>query len=168
MARGDVYDSGAVRLEVVRAARDTDGALLELAATYAPGSQAPPMHYHPEQEETFTVQRGALWFIVDRAERVVPAGDEIVVPRMARHQARNASETEEAVTTWITRPALRTEEMFAAMYNWRKRGGGILPMALIAREFRRELVLASPPRAIQSCAVALLATVARVMGHRLR
>lgn len=167
MAAGAVYDEGNVRLEIVRSARDTGGAFLEMAATYAPGSRPPPLHHHPVQEETFTIRRGALRFVVGRDARVVSAGDEIVVRPMTNHKAWNASATEAALVTWITRPALRTEEFFAVMYDLRQRRGGVLPMALVLRAHRREFALARVPGPVQTCVFGLLAPIARAFGHRL-
>jgi quercetin dioxygenase-like cupin family protein len=164
---GSIYDNGSVRLEIVRAARDTGGRLLEMSATYAPGSPPPPRHLHPEQTETFTIRKGALRFELDDAVRLASAGEEVVVPRATVHSIRNASDRDEAVVTWVTRPALRTEQMFAALYD-ATRGGKtkLLPVSLVFHEFHREIALAKPPRIVQTCVFGLLAPIARMLGHR--
>ena len=166
MPAGDVYDQGNVVLEVVRASRDTEGAFLEIAATYAGGSKPPPLHYHPEQEEVFTLRRGALRFIVGNEERVVATGEELVIPQKVPHKAWNASATEEAVATWITRPALRTEELFAALYNLRRKRAGFLARVAVIHSHRREFALGGIPRPVQTCVFGLLAPLARALGHR--
>lgn len=116
MARGQVFDNGAVRLEVTVTGADSEGALYEMRARYAPDSPLPPAHLHPAQEETFTVVAGELHFLVDGEERTVPAGERIVIGPGAVHQVRNAGAVAcEAI--WQTRPALRSGEFFEAMSN---------------------------------------------------
>lgn len=106
---GNVYGSGAVRLEFLRTGAETDGELHEMRATYGADSPMPPAHLHPAQDERFEVETGALTFVVDGEERVVGAGEVIEIPRGAVHQVRNAGDVP-AVTLWQTRPALRTGE----------------------------------------------------------
>jgi quercetin dioxygenase-like cupin family protein len=161
-----ILDNGSVRLEIVTGAADSQGAFLEMAATYRAGSQAPPVHYHPEQEETFTIKKGALNFNVDGKWRVVEAGSQMVIPVAANHTVKNARSDEEAVVTWIVRPALRTEELFTILYNFRKRPN-LLSMAVILREYRNEFVLTKPPRVVQSCVFGLLAPIGRALGYGL-
>jgi mannose-6-phosphate isomerase-like protein (cupin superfamily) len=113
--KGDVYDDGKVKLEVLTTAAESDGELHEMRATYAAGSPLPPAHLHPAQDERFEVLEGALTFVLDGQERVVAAGEGVDVPRGTVHQVRNAGEVP-AVTIWQTRPALRTGEFHAALH----------------------------------------------------
>jgi mannose-6-phosphate isomerase-like protein (cupin superfamily) len=106
---GNVYEGGPVRLEFLRTAAETDGALHEMRATYEAGSPVPPVHLHPAQDERFEVLEGALTFVVDDVEAIVAAGDTIEVPRGAVHQVHNGGGVP-AVAIWQTRPALRTGE----------------------------------------------------------
>jgi quercetin dioxygenase-like cupin family protein len=163
MKIGTALDDGNVRLEIV----GLDESALELRAVYVPGSKPPPLHYHPNQEERFTIQSGALRFRVGQDERVYSAGEEVVVPAGAHHLACNASATEAAEARWVTRPSLRTAEFFDAIYRWQKSGKSILDMALIARKFEAEWRLSKPPRAVQTCAFGLLAGIARLAGRKL-
>lgn len=112
--RGQVFDNGTLRLEVLTTAAESDGALHEMRATYAAGSPLPPAHLHPHQDETFTVLEGELEFLIDGEETVVGAGEEIGVPRGSVHQVRNAGAVP-AVALWQTRPALRTGAFFEAI-----------------------------------------------------
>jgi quercetin dioxygenase-like cupin family protein len=156
-----ILDDGRnVRLELVR----TKGEVLEMRATYRAGSQAPPRHYHPQQEETFIVHTGQLWFEVNGEARVVSAGESIVVPPRAVHRAKNASKTEEATCTWETRPALRSAQFFEATYTMNRKGFSLLTMSAIAREFRDEFQVAGPRPWATNCLFALLSPVARVVG----
>jgi quercetin dioxygenase-like cupin family protein len=153
-----ILDDGNVRLEIVRGARATNGEVLEMRATYRPGSRPPPAHYHPSQEERFTVHAGALWFEVDGVPCVVEAGDTLVVPPRAVHRARNARKDEPAVVTWETRPALRSEEMFTALYEARS----TLARVAALHRFREEMRL--PSRA-EGCVLALLGPLARALAR---
>lgn len=164
---GTVLDDGNVRLEIVHTAADTDGALFEMRASYAPGSLPPPPHYHPEQAEDFDVTGGAIRFVLDGHEKVVGAGQSIHIPARTTHFAHNASAAEPATAVWRTRPALRSDEFFANVYAIANRGGGLLDKALLARSFPREFALSSPPRIVQSCVFPLLAALARGTGRRL-
>lgn len=107
--KGSVYDMPTVRLEVTCTGVESDGALHEMRATYAPGSPFPPPHLHPDQDERFEVLEGTMTFLLDGEEWLVPAGQHLDVPRGVVHQARNAGDVP-AVVVWQTRPALRTAE----------------------------------------------------------
>ena len=47
-------------IRFLQTAKDTDGTLLEMESTYHAASKEPPPHYHPHQEEDFTVVEGEL------------------------------------------------------------------------------------------------------------
>ena len=159
----EVLDNGNFKLRFLRTGRDTDGALLEVEATYGPWSKPPPRHHHPLQEERFKVTRGGLLFWVDGRTRVVSAGKEIVIPPGASHQASNAG-SEPAVVIWQTRPALETEALFRAVHALGRRGN-VLDLAMILRKHRQEIVLSRPGPVVQSCVFGMLAAVARLSGR---
>lgn len=173
MARaGDTLDSGAVRLTFLETSADTRGELLRVEAVYAPSSPPPPRHYHPSQDEEFEVLEGALAFVIDGRAHTVRAGETVRVPARAVHEARNAVD-EPTRVIWTTRPALRTEQFFETIYGLVQDGlaapngrPGLLQSAAIAREFRPEFVLASPPLLVQTCVFGLLAPIARALGIR--
>jgi quercetin dioxygenase-like cupin family protein len=118
---GQVFDDGAVRLEVLVTGADSDGALHEMRATYRAGCPFPPAHLHPAQDERFEVLEGRLLFLVDGTEHVVGAGETIAILRGRVHQARNPFD-EPAVALWQTRPALRSSEFFEAVAAAREQG----------------------------------------------
>ncbi|MET0286264.1 MAG: cupin domain-containing protein [Polyangiales bacterium] len=155
-----VLESATMRLQMLR----TQGDVLEMLATYAPGSPPPPRHYHPLQREQFTVESGALRFFLNGAERVVRAGESVIIEPGTVHTVRNASASEPARTRWETRPALRSAEMFEAILEMQRQGANLLTAAAIGHEFRHEMVLAWPPRLVQSCVFGLLAPLARALG----
>jgi len=138
-----VLDSGAVRMEFTTTAADSDGALHEMRATYAPGSPLPPAHLHPAQRERFEVHEGELSFLVDGVERTVAAGEVLEVPPGAVHQVRNAAQVP-AVVTWQTRPALRTGEFLCAIHSARA-GGDLTELLRVVEEYADVFRLAPQP-----------------------
>ena len=47
-------------LEFITTSKDSNGQLLEMISTYEPYSKEPRAHYHPVQDEHFTVLQGEL------------------------------------------------------------------------------------------------------------
>lgn len=158
---GMILEAPNMRLELLR----TQGEVLEMVATYGPGSKAPPAHYHPHQEERFDIVSGAFWFEVDGRARVLKAGERLIIPPGGVHRICNASPDEPASMHWETRPALRSAQLFQALYALASKGPDILSIAAIAHEFREEMVLARPPRLVQSCVFGLLSPIALLLGR---
>ena len=96
-------------------AETTGGAFVEIEATYPPNSPPPPCHFHPSQEEHFTVLSGRMHVKRGDEEMVVTTGDEFSVPPGTTHQLW--ADEEGAVLRWRTSPALRTGEMFCAVWE---------------------------------------------------
>jgi len=65
-----------------------------------------PVRFHPRQDETFVVEKGALRFRVGADERVHGAGETILVPARVPHRANNADAAAPTVVRWEVRPAL--------------------------------------------------------------
>jgi len=99
----------------VATAESTDGAYVEIEATYPPNSAKPPLHKHPAQAERFTVLAGRLDGVRDGVEFSVGAGEELTVDVGVPHQM--AAGSDGAVFRWRTTPALRTGEMFCALWE---------------------------------------------------
>ena len=89
----------------------TNGELLEVAVTYPPRSNLPPVHYHPSQEETFEVKGGLIRACFNGEEHVFQDGDVFVVPPGTRHQMHNDAD-EPGKVIWQTRSAMKTEVVF--------------------------------------------------------
>ena len=141
--RGQVFRNGGNRLEVVTSAADSDGAVLELLATWGPRSPVPPAHLHPAQDERFDVLDGELWFRVDGVEHVVAAGSRFDVPRGCVHQVCNRQDVP-AVARWRTTPALRTEQFHEAVHAALAAGDVPALLAVVA-EHADVFVLAEQP-----------------------
>ncbi|MGN6610098.1 MAG: cupin domain-containing protein [Jatrophihabitans sp.] len=97
-------------------AASTDGAYVEVESTYPPHGPRPPVHHHPSQTEEFTVLTGALTVVRDGETFVAEQGTSFSVAPGQRHQMFNEGDVE-AVLRWRTSPALRTDEMFCAVWQ---------------------------------------------------
>lgn len=126
-------------------------------------------HMHPAQEERFSIRAGEAHFLVDGVERVVGAGETIVVPAGARHSESNrGSVAVEGVVE--LRPALASRQMheaFAGLDSEGKtnaRGAPRNPLQLGATvwRFRHESRVTSPPVWVQNIVLPPLAVLARL------
>ena len=97
-------------------AASTDGAHVEVEATYPGHSTPPPMHLHPQQDERFTVLAGRMHAVVGGEQRELAEGDVLDVPRGTPHQMWNPAD-EPAVMLWRTTPALRTDQLFCDLWQ---------------------------------------------------
>ena len=96
-------------------AASTDGEFVEIEATYPPNSSPPPLHHHPSQDETFTVLAGSLTGVSGDEEFTISVGDVLEIPRGTCHKMQATGDG--AVVRWRTAPALRTGEMFCALWE---------------------------------------------------
>lgn len=157
----DLHDGEAVTIKT--SAADSGGELLEMEAEWQPvEAHKPPVHYHPHQDERFEIHAGELTVKLDGETRVLRAGDSLDVPRGATHSMW-PSGGEVTRATWQVRPAMRTEDFFAAVARMRadgrtsKHGGMIdLPAAgLIFQAFPDEFRLGdADARAAPGCGAA--------------
>jgi quercetin dioxygenase-like cupin family protein len=174
MAAGDVISNPAARmtLRVVRSATETNGELLELEATYEPGSVEPLEHFHPSQDEHFEVLEGTMEARVDGETRTLTAGEVLDIPAKAVHAMWNGG-NEAARVRWQTRPALRTEEFLTLVARLAQEGkltskGARDPLlgAAVMHAYRAEFRPTNPPAPVQTVVFPALAALARVMGRR--
>lgn len=156
----------------LRTGKETGGALLEMEARYQGRSQEPPPHYHPQQEEDFTVLKGELSVRIDGQVKVLKAGDTLHIPANTVHAMWNHSDQPTAVN-WKVRPALHTDQLLETGIGLANDGKtnrkGVPPLlqaALMGRHFSGEYRLARPPYPLQKIAFALLAPIAYLFGYR--
>jgi mannose-6-phosphate isomerase-like protein (cupin superfamily) len=145
----------------LRTGADTDGEVHDQRVEYLAGSQFPPTHFHPSQDEHFEIESGEMLFEIDGEQRAIRAGEAIDIPRRTLHRARNASADQSAVVRWETRPALRSSEF----YDLENRlGADMNPIdrAVFAQEYRDVLRL---PGAMGTL-VPIVAILARLAGRR--
>lgn len=129
------------RLEVVTSSADSNGELLVLEAHYGPGGKAPPEHYHPSQEETFTGVSGTVTARISGTERTLGPDERVTIPAGTKHAFWNPG-GQEAILKWEVRPALRTEQMFEELSN----AGSTLKQAMVIPRYKPEFRLSSAPQ----------------------
>jgi quercetin dioxygenase-like cupin family protein len=154
----------------LQTAADTAGALLEMETTYPARSQEPPPHYHPEQDEDFIIQSGAMTARIEGQLRVLQAGDVLHIPAGQVHSMWNHTDTP-SVVNWKVRPALDSEYFFETTTGLANDGQtneagvpGIFQAALLMRRYARVFRLAKPPYPIQWLVFGLLAVPGRISG----
>lgn len=160
-------------IRFIQTSKDSNGQLLEMESTYSAMSQEPPSHYHPYQDEFFTIISGEITIRLDGEERhTLQAGDTFEIPRNQIHAMWNAT-NQKAVVNWQVRPALNTEQLLetimglAADGKCNKQGRpGILQVALTSGRYNKELRLLSPPLLIQKVVFAVLRPFALMSGYK--
>jgi Cupin domain len=132
-----------------------------------------PEHFHPCQEERFSITAGEAHFTVDGEERVVGAGEAIVVPLGTRHSERNrGSVVIEGVVE--LRPGLNSRQMHEAFAGLgaagktTSRGAPKNPLQLGATiwHFRHESRVTVPPTWVQGLVLPPLWALAPIFGVR--
>jgi quercetin dioxygenase-like cupin family protein len=93
----------------------TNGAYVEVEATYPARSKKPPMHNHPSQTEYFTVLTGAMTVVRGEETFVAETGTSFEVPPGVSHQMWNHGDAE-AMLRWRVEPPLRMAEMWCATW----------------------------------------------------
>jgi quercetin dioxygenase-like cupin family protein len=171
---GDVIENSAalMTLRVVQGAAETNGELLELEATYDPGSVEPLEHFHPSQDEHFEILEGTMEARIAGEHRTLAAGDSLDIPADTVHAMWNGA-GEPARVLWQTWPALRTEEFLSLVAKLAQQdkltSRGVrdpLLGAAVMHEYRAEFRPTSPPPAVQAIAFPPLALAARLLGRR--
>jgi quercetin dioxygenase-like cupin family protein len=134
----EIHGQDGFRLRLVRTAAETDGALLEMEATYGGTGRLPPEHLHPQQVERFEVLEGTVRTIIDGTERLYEEGESFEVPAGTPHQMTGAGP---ARMRWEVRPALRTAEFFERLYGEGADGTPNASIADLLEEFSEEIRL---------------------------
>ena len=156
----------------LQTSKDTAGRLLEMQSVYHAQSREPIAHYHPEQEEDFSVLEGELCVRINGRLTIYAAGEQFYIPKGTVHSMWNGS-TGRTVINWQVRPALNTEyllETASGLANDGKTAAdgkpGLLQIALIANHYAGVFRLAKPPYIIQRILFTLLSPIARLAGYK--
>src|SRR5919201_4271504 len=123
-----------------------------------------PMHFHPNQEELFSIQAGQVRFKVGRRSLVAGPGDELVVPPGTKHRFKNSGDGEARFRAEL-RPALDAQGFFedtsaAAREGLFTRQGiptslrGARRGAEILDRYKDVAVVCNPPRFLQLIMIA--------------
>lgn len=172
---GDVLEHPVTgeRLVVRQTARDTDGALFQADFYMRPGGFEAGEHIHPIQEERFEIFAGTLHGRVAGKEVFSRPGETLVIPRGTPHVFWNDGADELHVLMEF-RPALQIERFFETFFGLAQDGkvsrkSGLanpLQMSLVMRRYRKEMILARPPRLVQTVLFGALASIGRLLGYR--
>jgi quercetin dioxygenase-like cupin family protein len=161
-------------IKFLQTAKDTGGRLLEMETTFSSHSKEPASHYHPNQEENFSVISGQLTVRLNGELKIFKAGDKFHVPKNTVHSMWNQADTT-AVVNWQVSPALNTENFFETTMGLAREGKtskdgmpNILQVALIANKYDNIFRLAKPPFFLQKIIFSLLTPVAYLAGYRAR
>lgn len=159
-------------IEFVTTTKDSNGAVLEMISAWDPGSVKPPAHYHPIQQERFTMLEGELHIQLEDAVIILGRGRSITIDAGIIHSMWNESNVQ-AKAVWRVTPALDTEYLLetgcglAADNKMNTKGNpGILQSILLLKRFSKEYRLAKPPYNIQNVIVMFLAPLARLAGKK--
>ena len=156
----------------LKTAKDTKGRLLEMESVYNARSVEPIEHYHPAQEEDFSIVEGELSVKINGQLTIYKAGEHFHIPKGVKHSMWNTS-AGKTVINWQVRPALNTEYLLETSNGLVKDGKtndkgmpDILQVALIANRFSGVFRLGRPPYIVQRIVFSLLAPVAFLAGKR--
>ncbi|GAA4465519.1 hypothetical protein GCM10023189_46250 [Nibrella saemangeumensis] len=159
-------------IRFIQTSRDTRGRLLEMESTYNPHSTEPVAHYHPQQDEAFTVLAGALTVRINGTLTALKAGDTLHIPKNTIHSMWNNGD-QPAVVNWQVRPALNTEFLLESgmrlASDGKTKADGTPPLlqaVVLVHQFRNEYRLAKPPYAVQRLLFPILAAIGRLLGYR--
>lgn len=160
------------QIQFIQTAKDTNGRLLEIESVFRPHSVEPVAHYHPFQEEHFTVLEGSISVRLQNELKILKAGDQLHISTSEIHSMWNHS-GEKAKVNWKVMPALDTEyflENGIGIANNKKTNEqgmpGILQVALLARRFSHVFRLARPSYAFQKLVFSIVCPIAFVFGYR--
>jgi mannose-6-phosphate isomerase-like protein (cupin superfamily) len=155
------------RYQVLESARDSDGELVRIQDTAAPGPSRRPTSAHPAQRERFEVLSGTLALTVDGERHLLGPGDSFVVEPGARHLPQNAGDGELRFIAEI-RPAGRFEEFLAeitAVNNTKRHGlAYVLTAARVINRFPDVEHPTPLPRALDRALFATLAAAGKLVG----
>jgi quercetin dioxygenase-like cupin family protein len=172
---GDVLEHPVTRERIVvrKTSSDTGGELFQADIYVQAGGFVAAEHIHPMQEEIFEVISGTLRGRASGKEFTGGPGERIVVAAGTPHIWWNSGDVELHVLAEV-RPALKIESFFETFFGIAQNGKvspktGLpnpLQMALLMRTYRNELILARPPRPVQTVLFGLLAPIGRLVGYK--
>jgi quercetin dioxygenase-like cupin family protein len=142
-------------IKFLTTSKDSNGKLLEMISTWQPGGSRPVEHYHPNQDEYFTVIEGKLSLLLNGEHIVLSKGESLQIPRNAVHSMWNDTDAP-VIAEWKVYPALKTEYLLeagaglAAEYGIHRRGTPrVLDSAFLLTEYSREFRIAKPSYPVQ-------------------
>jgi quercetin dioxygenase-like cupin family protein len=127
-APGDSLLGGSIHIRV--RSEDTDGVFGLIEHVVPAGFPGPPLHVHPEFDETFYVIEGAIAVRVGDAAHEAGAGTVAVVPRATPHTFANPSDQPARMLVLVTPGGF--ERYFEALIEAVQEAGSFPPADEIA------------------------------------
>ena len=156
----------------LQTSKDTNGALLEMEAIFSAHSKEPVAHYHPCQEEDFTILAGVLTVKINGLVKELKTGDRLHIAPNEIHAMWNNSD-EKSMVNWKVSPANSTEYFIETLTglaadNKTDENGKprMLQVALTANKFSNVFRMASPSYAVQKAVFKLLTPFAYLAGYK--
>jgi mannose-6-phosphate isomerase-like protein (cupin superfamily) len=150
------------KFRVMRSSVETGGEYAQSYFVLVPGGHAARAHIHPHQEESFHVLSGSLTVVVNGEEKVVSAGQTLVVPPGTPHQPFNRGNVE-MHSMGQMRPGGKLGLFFGQMAGLDFKPG-FLQMTLFSQQYG--IYPASPSPTITRALSFLLAPTARLVGYQ--
>ncbi|MXV52902.1 cupin domain-containing protein [Pedobacter sp. HMF7647] len=161
-------------IQYINSSSDTSGEMLEMEATYPPFSREPPSHYHPSQEEFFTVLSGELTVRIDHHIQKYQPGSLIHILPGKTHSMWNNS-NKPAVVNWKVYPALDTEyflETATGLANDdRTDDDGVPPLLqlfYLLKTYNKSFRLAKPSLVVQRILFTIASPLFILAGYKKR
>ena len=144
------------------------GERLEVENVVAPGA-GPVMHVHHYQEEVLTVQKGRMGYQrLGEPPRFAGPGETVAFKPGEVHKFWNVGQ-DELVGTGYIEPADNIEYFLGAIFESRKRSGGVRPhpldAAFLVRRYRSEFGLAEIPAAVQWLVFPIMVAIGTLLGR---
>ncbi len=175
IAPGDVLEHPVTGETIIfrQTGATTGGKLIEADFYMRPGAFVAAEHIHPHQEERFEVIAGTLRGRVAGKELAGVRGETVVVPAGTPHLWWNSGDEELHVRVAV-RPALTLENWFETYFGLAQDGKvspktglpNLFQLAVMMRAYQDVLILARPPRPVQTLLFGSLAAVGRVLGYK--
>lgn len=172
---GDIIEHPVTGEKVIfrKTAQDTGGELLQADLIVKPHGFVAAEHIHPLQEERFEVIAGSVRLRMNGIEKEIQKGESMIIPPRTPHLWWNGADLEAHVLVDV-RPALRFEEFFETFFGLAQAGKvnkktGLpnpLILALVMREFKKEIYLAQPPVLVQNVLFGVLGAIGRLCGYQ--
>ena len=158
------------RWEITQSTKDTEGKYLEMHFEIeGTTGDSPPLHIHPEAEESYEVLSGMLEVNVDGEWKQIPAGEKHSVSPGTPHTFRNKKSVE---VINVHKPALGYEHFFRRFHKLVTEEGVSLPpksfkslvlMGMLFEDYEQEILSVKPPQFVMRS----LAKVGNILGYQL-
>lgn len=151
---------------------ETNGTQLKIECISPVTPEREKSHYHPYQENRFTLTQGQLLFTINGKEQMATVGDIISIPKNIPHSFYNSGLTDAHYIQEFF-PALKIDSLFKSFFVLAKEGKlnksgtpNIFRTALILLNFENEIRLASPNWKVLKVFLRVLAPIARLLGYK--